>query len=150
MQEMWIAHDTWILIGDGRKALVLRNAGTPQRPSLEVVDVLRDGSNPPTREQGADRPGRVAQSATGQRSAVEQTDWHEIAEDKFAATVASRLAAAASQKRFAQIILVAPPTTLAALRKQLGSKMQARVAAEIGKDLTNHPLPEIARLLAGA
>ena len=90
------------------------------------------------------------QSAFGQRSAVEQTDWHEIAEDKFATTVASRLAAAANQKRFEQIILVAPPATLATLRKQLDGKMHARVAAEIGKDLTNHPLPEIARLLAGA
>jgi protein required for attachment to host cells len=150
MQEMWIAHDTWILVSDGRKALVLRNAGTPQRPSLEVVDVLRDGANPPTRAQGTDRPGRVMQSAFGQRSAVEQTDWHEIAEDKFATTVASRLAAAANQKRFEQIILVAPPATLATLRKQLDGKMHARVAAEVGKDLTNHPLPEIARLLAGA
>jgi protein required for attachment to host cells len=150
MQEMWIAHDTWILVGDGRKALVLRNAGTPQQPSLELVDVLHDGANPPTREQGTDRPGRVIQSAIGKRSAVEQTDWHEIGEDRFAATVASRLAAAANQKRFEQIILVAPPATLAALRKQLDGKMQARISAEVGKDLTNHPLPEIARLLAGA
>jgi hypothetical protein len=30
MQEIWIAHDTWILVGDGRKALMLRNDGTPQ------------------------------------------------------------------------------------------------------------------------
>jgi protein required for attachment to host cells len=150
MQEMWIAHDTWILVGDGRKALVLRNAGTPQRPALELVDVLRDKANPPNREQGTDRPGRVMQSASSKRSAVEQTNWHEIAEDKFAATVASRLAAAANQKRFEQLILVAPPATLAALRKQLDGKMQARVSAEIGKDLTNHPLPEITRLLAGA
>ena len=150
MQETWIAHDSWILVGDGRKALVLRNAGTPQRPSLEVVDVLRDNANPPTRDQGTDRPGRATESAFRRRSAVEQTDWHEIAEDKFAATVASHLAAAAKQKRFEQIILVAPPATLAALRKQLDGGVQARVAAEIGKDLTNHPLPEIARLLAGA
>jgi protein required for attachment to host cells len=150
MQEIWIAHDTWILVGDGRKALVLRNAGTPQQPSLQLVDVLRDDTNPPTRDQGTDRPGRVTQRTVRQRSAVEQTDWHEIAEEKFAATVASHLATAARQKRFEQIILVAPPATLAALRKQLDGKMDARVSAEIGKDLTNHPLPEIARLLAGA
>jgi protein required for attachment to host cells len=97
MQEIWIAHDTWILVGDGRKALVLRNSGTPQRPSLQLVDVLRDDANPPTRDQGTDRPGRVTQSAVRQRSAVEQTDWHEIGEERFAATVASRLAAAARQ-----------------------------------------------------
>ena len=150
MQEIWIAHDTWILVGDGRKALVLRNAGTPQKPSLEVLDVLRESANHPTREQGSDRPGRVMQSVTGKRSAVEQTDWHEIAEDRFAATVASRLSAAAAGNRFEQIILVAPPATLAALRKQFDGKMQDRIVAEVGKDLTNHPLPKIARLLAGA
>jgi protein required for attachment to host cells len=150
MQELWIAHDTWVLIGDGRKALVLRNVGTPQRPSFEVVDALRDDANPPNREQGADRPGRLMHGMIGKRSAVEQTDWHEIAEDRFATTIASRLADAANQKRFEQIILVAPPATLAALRKQLDGKMRARVAVEIGKDLTNHPLPEITRLLAGA
>jgi protein required for attachment to host cells len=148
MQELWIAHDTWVLIGDGRKALVLRNAGTPQQPSFEVVDALRDNANPPNREQGTDRPGRLRHSVIGKRSAVEQTDWHEIGENKFAATVASRLASAANQKRFEQIILIAPPSTLAALRSRLDSKI--RVSAEIGKDLTNHPLPEIARLLAGA
>ena len=149
MQEVWIPHDTWILVGDGRKALVLRNAGTPQRPSLEVIDVLRDHGNPPTHEQGADRPGRVMQSNLGRRSAVEQTDWHEIAEDKFVATIAARLKAAANEKRFEQIILVAPPQTLAALRKQLDGKTQQRVVAEVGKDLTKHPVPEIARLLTG-
>jgi hypothetical protein len=29
MQEIWIAHNAWILVGDGRKALMLRNEGTP-------------------------------------------------------------------------------------------------------------------------
>jgi protein required for attachment to host cells len=128
--------------------LVLRNAGTPQRPSFEVVDALRDDANAPNREQGSDRPGRLMQSVTGKRSAVEQTDWHEIGESKFAATVAARLAAAANQQRFEQIILIAPPSTLAALRSRLDGKV--RVSAEIDKDLTNHPLLEITRLLAGA
>jgi protein required for attachment to host cells len=149
MQEIWIPHDTWILVGDGRKALMLRNAGTPQRPTLEVLDVWRDHGNPPTREQGSDRPGRVMQSNLGRRSAVEQTDWHEIAEEKFAATIASGLKAAAEQKRFDQIILVAPPATLAALRKHLDEKIQTRILAEVGKDLTKHPVPEITRLLTG-
>ena len=149
MQEIWIRHDTWILVGDGRKALMLRNAGTPQRPSLEVLDVLRDAANPSTRAQGADRPGRVMQSNLNRRSAVQQTDWHEIAEEKFAGTVAARLNAAARDKRFDQIVLVAPPQTLAALRRELEPAVQDRVVAEVDKDLTKHPVLEIARLLTG-
>jgi protein required for attachment to host cells len=149
MKELWIAHDTWILVGDGRKALMLRNEGTPQKPALNVVDVLKDSDNPPTNAQGTDRPGRVMQSNLGVRSAVEQTDWHEIAEERFAATVASRLDAAAKNKRFEKLILVAPPNTLAALRKNIDAKTAQHVVAEIDKDLTKHPVPEIARLLTG-
>jgi protein required for attachment to host cells len=149
MPEVWIPHDAWILVGDGRKALMLRNAGTPQRPSLEVIDVLCDRGNPPTHEQGSDRPGRVIQSGLGRRSAVAQTDWHEMAEQKFATTIAARLKAAADEGRFKQVILVAPPPTLAVLRKQLDEKTRERVVAEIDKDLTKHPVPEIVRILTG-
>jgi protein required for attachment to host cells len=149
MKEILISHDTWVLVGDGRRALMLRNAGTPQQPSLEVIDVLRDDANPPTHEQGADRPGRAIQSVIGRRSAVGQTDWHEVAEEKFAATVAARLNSAAQHNKFERIVLVAPPQTLAALRKQLDPHASRRVIAEVDKDLTKHPVPEIARLLTG-
>jgi len=149
MREIWIAHDAWILVGDGRKALMLRNSGTPQRPNLDVIDVLNGGDNPPTHVQGTDRPGRVMQSTLNRRSAVEQTDWHEIAESRFAATIASRLNAAAQENRFEHLVLVAPPNMLAALRKHLDSKVLPRVVAEIDKDLTKHPVPEITRLLTG-
>jgi protein required for attachment to host cells len=149
MNELWIAHDTWILVGDGRKALMLRNEGTPQKPTLNVIDVLKGNDNPPTSAQGADRPGRVMQGNPGVRAAVHQTDWHEIAEERFAATVASTLDAAAKTNRFEKLILVAPPHTLAALRKNLDAKTAQRVVAEIDKDLTKHPVPEIARLLTG-
>jgi protein required for attachment to host cells len=149
MGELWIAHDTWILVGDGRKALMLRNDGTPQKPSLQVVEVLQDDENPPTHEQGTDRPGRSFQSMSSRRSAVEQTDWHEIAEERFATNVASKLGRAADGNQFEKLILVAPPNTLATLRKKLDAKTTERVVAEIDKDLTKHPVPEIARVLTG-
>jgi len=149
MGELWIAHDTWILVGDGRKALMLRNDGTPQKPSLQVVEVLNDDENPPTHEQGTDRPGRSFQSMSSRRSAVEQTDWHEIAEERFATNVASKLGRAADGNQFEKLILVAPPNTLATLRKKLDAKTTERVVAEIDKDLTKHPVPEIARVLTG-
>jgi protein required for attachment to host cells len=149
MKELWIAHDTWILVGDGRKALMLNNDGTPQKPSLNVIDVLKDDPNPPTSAQGSDRPGRVMQSNFAKRSAVEQTDWHEVAEERFAATIAATLNAAAKENRYEKLILVAPPNTLAALRKNLDAQTAKRVVAEVDKDFTKHPVPEIARLLTG-
>jgi protein required for attachment to host cells len=149
MIELWIAHDTWVLVGDGRKALILRNDGTPQKPSLQVVEVLKDDENPPTHEQGSDRPGRSFQSKSNRRSAVEQTDWHEIAEERFAASVALKITGAANDKRFERLTLVAPPNTLATLRRKLDPKTAERIVAEVDKDLTKHPVPEIARVLTG-
>src|SRR3972149_2248130 len=105
MKTVWIPHDSWILVGDGRKALMLRNSGTPQRPQFTVLDVLRDKANPPTHEQGTDRPGRAMSSKSSARSAVEQTDWHEIAEEKFALSIASRLDGAARKGEFKQLVL---------------------------------------------
>jgi protein required for attachment to host cells len=44
-----------VLIGDGRKALFLRNKGTPLHAELVTERVLEQ-RNPPTHEQGTDRP----------------------------------------------------------------------------------------------
>ena len=56
---MKIASDAWILVADGEKYLVLRNEGSPAAPHLQVIRES-EAENPPTREQGSDRPGRMA------------------------------------------------------------------------------------------
>jgi protein required for attachment to host cells len=54
-----------------------------QKPDL-AVETVRQQENPPTREQGTDRPGRVHVRIGPTRSAVEDTDWHRLAEERFA------------------------------------------------------------------
>lgn len=148
MENVHISHDAWVLVCDGRKALFMRNAGTPREPNLEVIEVLED-ENPPTREQGTERPGRTMESTTNRKSAMEQTDWHALAESKFAEGVAARLDDEARRGRFDSLIVVAAASTLATLRKSFDAKTQNLIVAEVPKDLTNHPMPEIARLLTG-
>src|SRR5262245_31430943 len=106
-QKPQISHNTLMLIGDGRKALFLRNKGTPQRLNLEVEQVLEQ-DNPATREQGTDRPGRSIQSVGAARSAMEQADWHYLAEERFAATIAEALYRLAHGNRFDKLVVVAP------------------------------------------
>lgn len=48
-------------MGDGCKALFLRNRGTAVNPRLETEDVFEQ-DNPATRDQGTDSPGRGAGS----------------------------------------------------------------------------------------
>ncbi|MES2751967.1 MAG: host attachment family protein, partial [Pseudomonadota bacterium] len=85
-----IPHNAYVLVGDGRKALFLRNEGSEISPRLKTEQVFLN-DNPPTRKQGSDQPGRSFQSVGSHRSAVEQTDWHEIEERRFARTIADTL-----------------------------------------------------------
>jgi protein required for attachment to host cells len=145
-----LPHDAWVLVGDGRRALVFQNEGSPDKPKLVVQKVFEAPANPATSEQGSDRPGRVVSSGdSSRRSAVEPTDWHEIAEARFAREVAALLAEAARAGRFDKLAVVAPPKTLAELREEFDDQVKKRVIGEIDKTLTKHPVPEIERLLAG-
>jgi protein required for attachment to host cells len=138
-----------VLVGDGRKALFLRNRGTPVHPRLITERVLEQ-NNPPTREQGTDRPGRYMGSDGASRSATEQTDWHQLAEDRFASQIAEALYKSAHAHQFAQLIVVAPPKALGTLRAAFREEVTERVVAEVPKDFTSHPIRELERLLSAA
>jgi protein required for attachment to host cells len=142
---MLIPQDTLVLVGDGRKAIFLRNKGGAGHPDLVAVHVM-EHSNPPTRAQGSDRPGRYS-GPNGSRSAVEQTDWHQLEEDRFATDVAEALYVRAHQHEFERIIVVAPPRTLGTMRHAFRKEVAQKVSKEIAKDLVSHDLSEIARLL---
>lgn len=91
MNRLSIPRDALVLVGDGQKALFLRNIGDEKSPNLTTERVFTD-MNPPTREQGTDRPNRGVESAGGpRRSGMEMTDWHELEKHRFVDRVASAL-----------------------------------------------------------
>jgi protein required for attachment to host cells len=144
-----VPHDALVFVGDGRKALFLRNAGNAESLDLRTERVFAD-DNPPTHEQGTDRPGRGVESGgTHRRSSVEQTDWHHLEEHRFTARVAKVLEDVVREGRVPAILIVAPPKALADLRRAFHADVKAKIVAEIGKDLTNEPVSEIARHLHG-
>lgn len=146
MTAIRIPHDAYILVGDGRKALFLRNDGDEQFPNFKVERVLTE-ENPPAREQGSDRAGRAFQSGDARRSAMEQTDFHELEEARFARQVADAFAGLVRTKNTKAIVVVAPPKTLKELRNEFHAEVKDRIIAELDKDLTKHPVYEIERLL---
>jgi protein required for attachment to host cells len=142
-----IPHNALVFVGDGRKALFLRNDGDAKFPNLRAERVF-EAENPPTHEQGSDRPGRVSEAAVaGRRSAVEPTDWHDIEEHRFARTVAAALEQVVRTSKAKALIVVAPPKTLAELRSAFHSDVKACIVAEINKDLTKHSIGEIEKHL---
>lgn len=145
--EPRVPHDALLLVGDGQKALFLRNKGTAERVDLVVERILaRD--NPPTREQGSDRPGRSNASLGVARSAMEEADWHNPAKERFAGELADALYRHAHANLFDKLVIVAPPKILGNLRKAFHPEVAERIAAEIPKQLTSHPVAEIERLVA--
>lgn len=145
--KLSIPHKAWIVVGDGEKAMVFRNAGDADYLNLEVLDVMQS-DNPLTREQGADQPGRYNDGPSAQRSSVEQTDWHRLGKERFAKDVGALLYKHAHADHYQKLVIVAPPVTLGDLRKELHKEVRDRVIAEIDKTLTNHPVLKIEKLLA--
>jgi len=147
MTKLRIPHDALVLVGDGRKALFLRNAGDAKFLNLVPERVFLD-DNPATHEQGSDRPGRAFKRAgTNRRSSMETTDWHELEEHRFARHVAEALERHVRARNVKAVVVVAPPRTLAELRHAFHADVKSRILAELDKDLTKQSVAEIERHL---
>jgi protein required for attachment to host cells len=138
---MLLEHGTWIVAADGARAMIMRNDGTPAKPKFTLLRRY-EHENPPTREQGSDRPGRTNDAGT-HKSAMEQADWHQLAEDRFVHGLADEITTAFNRHEFDALVLIAPPTALGEMRKVLPDQIRSHVVTEINKDLTNLKLHEL-------
>jgi len=137
---------TWVVVTDSEKALFLRNLTDQQDPNFEVRDV-EEQDNPSDIEQSANRPGRMHDGGPSQVSALDDTDWHELAKERFAKDLSDMLYEAAHRGAFDKLVLVASPQVLGVLRADMHKEVADRVVADIPKTLTNHPIPEIEKIV---
>lgn len=138
---------TWVVVADGARAFIVANHG----PGTGLAPVLsKTHPVPHTHDLGTDRPGRSFNSArSGVRHAMEQVDWHQFEEQKFAHGMAKLLDEARARNAFHHLVLVAPPKTLGEIRGKLDKHTLALVAGEIAKDLTQHPIEDLPGYLDG-
>ena len=85
-----IENGTWVLIADGEKALFMVNETDGEDPFLQVFRE-EEQDNPPNRDQAANRRGRFNDGPSVHRSAVDDTDWHQLSKDRFASELADIL-----------------------------------------------------------
>ena len=137
-----------MLVADGEKALILENHGDAEFPNLQVRR-KEEHDNPKTIDQAANRPGRMADSQ-GNKSAFQDTDWHELEKDRFARDLADLLYERAHKKLFERLVIVAAPSVLGELRKTMHKEVADRVVAEVPKTLTGQPLDAIEKNVAEA
>lgn len=169
---MQIPHDAFVLVADGRKMLFLRNEGDAVQPNLQV-EAKEIHPNPKDSDQKRDASGTASSTQSGpgapsaarngsmhaqgggaqfapSRGTFEETDFHQLEEDRFAAETAEMLRKRALSNEFDKLIIVAPPKTLGELRKHYHKEVSTRLIGELDKDLTGHPVDQIERLLLDA
>ncbi len=147
MESVQVPANALVLVSDGRRARLLRNQGTPVKPQL-IVEHSLDRINPATRDQGTDKPGRRHGADGVSRSAIEQTDWHDQEEERFAAEIAELLYKMGHAGAYDELVVVAPPKMLGDLRAKFHQEVSSAVIAELPKDLTQYSVPEIGRMLS--
>jgi protein required for attachment to host cells len=123
---------TWIVAADSSRARILQVAGRQRLD--EVENLLNPEGRMHDRELTTDASPRLhgpgGQSAREEPSAVEHTV------EVFSKRIGDYLEKARIDHRFDQLVLVAPPKFLGALRKELGKEVGQLVADELPKDLS--------------
>lgn len=169
---MHIPNQGFVVVTDGSKMLFFRNEGDAEFPKLEI-DLKREQENPADRDQKTDAAGQASSTQSGpgapaiarngsmhakgggaqfapSRGSLGETDYHQQAEDRFAAETAEQLNKRALANDFESLIIVAPPRTLGELRKHFHKELEKRISGEIAKDLTGHAVDEIEKIISNA
>jgi protein required for attachment to host cells len=124
---------SWILFADASNARLYQSQGRARKLTL-----LRELSHPESRAREmdlvSDQPGRVKQSRSAARPAMESTPHKKVEADRFARELADALERGLDEGAYDRLILVAPPEFLGRLRRQLGERVSARIVAEVEKD----------------
>lgn len=143
---MPIPNNALVLVTDGRKTLFFRNHGDINQIDLrtEAHDEREDAKDS---DMKTDAPGSQAQSGGYGRSTYEETDFHQLEEDRWAKSAAEDVNKRALGNDFEALCIVAPPRTLGELRKALHKEAARRVVCEIPKEMTGHTIKDIEALI---
>jgi protein required for attachment to host cells len=137
-----LKNGTLVVVTDSEKTLFLVNQTDGDDPNLQVMDKhLED--NPPDRAQKTDGPGGHKDTAAGQRSNFEETDFHRLQKDRYAGDLADRLYKMAHDQKFDSLVLVAPPQVLGVMRDAMHKEVRDKLLAEIDKTMTGMPLDDM-------
>ena len=145
---MPLPNNALVLVIDGRKTLFFRNHGDQNQIDLrtEAHDEREDAAD---HEMRTDSLGSNAQSGGFGRPTYEETDFHQLEEDRWAEAAAEKLNKRVLEGDFDALAIIAPPKTLGVIRKKLHKEAAERVICEIPKEMTGRPIPDIEALLVG-
>ncbi len=127
---------TWIVAADESRARVLQVA-RPEKRLEEIESMLNPEARLQDRDLQSDAEPRFrGRAGGGPASDREAQGAVEQSAQTFAREVGRYLAKARTQHRFDELVLVAPPKFLGALRKELDKEVGKLVKDELPKDLS--------------
>lgn len=143
---MPLANLALVIVTDGRKTLFFRNHGDVNQIDLrtEAHDEREDAKDS---DMKTDAAGSNAQSGGFGRPSYEETDFHQLEEDRWAKHAAEDVNKRALANDFEALAIIAPPKTLGKLRKKLHKEAARRVVCEIAKEMTGHTIADIEKLI---
>jgi protein required for attachment to host cells len=143
---MPLPNNALVLVADGRKMLFFRNHGDENQIDLrtESHDAREDRKE---RDFRTDAPGTARQSFGSNRPTYEETDFHQLEEDRWVKEAAEELKKRALRGDFDALAIVAPPKALGVLKKHLHKEVAKRVVCTVNKEMSGRPVPDIEALL---
>jgi len=135
---------TWVLVADGAQAQVFEHGG-PGKGLIPIKELHFEQQPLKAQDINTDRQGFRAGGPQGARSGVEEADPVALREARFVKGIAEQLEVMRQQGRFDRLIIAAAPTALGDIRPALSDRVKDTIIAELPKDLTNVPSPQLAR-----
>ena len=128
--------NVWALVTDGGKARIL----SLQRYPAEAQEILETNSptrHKPDRDLVSDSSGR-SHNVRGPGSHVREprNSAHDLGEQRFVSNLMKRVLRASQSGEFESLVLVADPTTLGNIRRQMSTALRQMVILELNRDLT--------------
>lgn len=139
---------TFIVVGDSAGARIFLTASR-FGDWTEVATLSNPEAALQDRQRGTDRPGRVFDRFGKGRHAMapgETGRQHEIR--RFAHQVAQYLNRARADGSYQHLVLIAEPTFLGCLRKELSATVSKSVSCEMPLDATGHDIQNLRSLFA--
>lgn len=130
---------TWIVIANARIARIIEHRGTGSGLFASPDMVLHAE---PAGEY-SDRPGTGKSIAGPATPTVEMSDLQQQADLAFAHEISARLLKGQRKRSYDRLIIIASPHMLGLLRKSYHADFAEMIMAELDKDLTSLPLPEL-------
>ena len=127
-----------VAVTDGEKFNLFRNAG--DEADLKLAPLAHDA--PVAADHHGSTPGRHGSSAN--------PDGGQDKEDAFSAGVVALLNKRVLAGQITQLLIIAAPRTLGAIRPQYHAKLKSALIGEISKDLTGHAVQDVEKAITAA